>query len=386
MNIAMVDPSLFTIQYDCELVHALTAANDHGKPGQRVVLYGRPLRPEEALSHPIPLAAQFYRASETLPRTVRRAAKGVEHAVDMSIFTIRMALVRPDIIHFQWCPLPIFDRAGIGLLRHLAPVVLTVHDPNPYNGHPVGIMSRGARELSQLFDAVIVHSAGGKSQLVRDGIDQAKTHVVPHGPLAAKTSSRESASARGRFTIVFFGKIKAYKRLDLLVQAVAKLPPALKEKVHLIVVGEPLIDIDDIQAAATTAGIQTSWELRFVHDDEIDFWLSRADLFVFPYRDIDASGVFMSCLKYGKPVIATRIGAFREVLQGGVHGYLIDVGQPAEAFTAAIADLMRDPELARRMGMEVSRLMNALPSWLDIARMTTNIYSEARDRWRKGGR
>lgn len=382
MNIAMVDPSLFTIQYDCELVHALTVAGDGGKSDQRVILYGRPLRPEEALSHPIPLVTQFYRVSEMLPRTVRRAAKGVEHAVDMSMFTMRMAVVRPDIIHFQWCPLPIFDRAGITVLRNLAPMVLTVHDPNPYNGHPHGIMSRGARELSRLFDAVIVHSEGGRSQLLRFGIDPAKTHVVPHGPLQVKTSGRETAFGRDGFTIVFFGKIKAYKRLDTLVEALAKLPPALKKSVHLVVVGEPLIDISDIQSTATAAGIRTSWELRFVRDDEIDHWLSRADLFVFPYRDIDASGVFMSCLKYGKPVIATRIGMFCEVLQHGIHGYLIDLGRPAEAFTTAIAKLMSDPQLAYRMGIEVSRLMNTLPSWVGIAGLTTNIYSEAWDRWR----
>jgi glycosyltransferase involved in cell wall biosynthesis len=391
MNIAMVDPSLFTIPYDCELVHALTIDNDvYGpigrKPSQPVVLYGRPLRPGEALSHPIQLVPQFYRASEMLPSTVRRAAKGVEHAVDMSIFTMRMALVRPEIIHFQWCPLPIFDIAGITLLRHFAPMVLTVHDPNPYNGNDSGIMNRGARELPRLFDAVIVHSESGKSQVLRNGIDPAKTHVVPHGPLQVKTSTQKSTSGRDKFTIVFFGKIKPYKGLETLVQALAMLPPDLKKKVHLVVVGEPAMDIGDIRSAATAADISTSWELRFIPDDEIDYWLSQPDLFVFPYRDIDASGVFMSCLKYGKPVIATRIGMFGEILQHGTHGYLIDPGQPAEAFTTAIADLMTDPELAYMMGMEVGRLMNTLPSWLDIARSTMNIYSEARDRWRKKNR
>src|SRR5689334_18988476 len=109
MNIAMVDPSLFTIHYDCELAHALTVDSDGTRPHRRVVLYGRPLRPGEALSQPIPLVTQFYKAGEMLPRTLRRAAKGIEHAVGMSVFTLRMARVRPDIIHFQWCLLPLLD-------------------------------------------------------------------------------------------------------------------------------------------------------------------------------------------------------------------------------------------------------------------------------------
>jgi glycosyltransferase involved in cell wall biosynthesis len=390
MNIAMVDPSLFTIAYDCELVHALTIDDDVcgpiGKANQPVVLYGRPLRPGELLSHPIQLVRQFYTASEMLPSTVRRAAKGIEHAVDMSIFAMRMALVRPEIIHFQWCPLPILDTAGITLLRHVAPMVLTVHDPNPYNGSDFGIMNRGARELPRLFDAVIVHSESGKSQVIRNGIDPAKTHVVPHGPLPVTASTRERDPGRDKFTLVFFGKIKPYKGLDTLVQALAKLPPDLKKKVHLVVVGEPVMDVSDIQSAATAAEISTSWELRFIPDEEIDYWLSQPDLFVFPYRDIDASGVFMSCLKYGKPVIATRIGMFGEVLQHGTHGYLIDPDEPAEAFTTAIADLMTHPERASMMGMEVGRLMNTLPSWQDIARSTMKVYSDARDRWLKNQR
>jgi glycosyltransferase involved in cell wall biosynthesis len=335
------------------------------------------------LSRPIQLVPQFYQASELLPGTLRRAAKGGEHALDMSIFTMRMALRRPDIIHFQWCPMPLFDAAAIGLLRRFAPVVLTVHDPNPYNGSEHRLMSHGARELARLVDAVIVHTAWGKSQVAPTMVASAKVHVVPHGPLPLKTSHQEITTDQDTFTIVFFGQIKPYKGLDTLVQALGELPADLKKRVRLRVVGKPAMDVSSIQSAAEAAGISTSWELRFVPDDEIDSWLSQADAFIFPYRDIDASGVFMACLKYGKPVIATRIGMFRDVLQHGVHGYLIDQGQPAMAFTTAIADLMSNPELAHRMGMAVGRLTNSLPSWPSIARSTMNVYAEARDRWRK---
>lgn len=386
MKVAMVDPSLFTIPYDCELVHALTVESggcDRGVADRRqaVTLYGRRLRPGEALSRPIPLVPHFYRASERMPAAARRAAKGIEHAVDMSIFALRMALARPDIIHFQWCPLPFFDAAALSLLRRIAPTVLTVHDPNPYNGSEHRLMRRGARELPQLFDAVIVHSEWGKSQLVRNGVDPAKTHVVPHGPFQVKGSSQRANSDRDTVTIVSFGKIKPYKGLDTLVEALTKLPADLKQKVHLVVAGQPVMDTGDIQSAAAAAGISAAWEFRFIPDDEIDYWLSQSDLFVFPYRDIDASGVFMSCLKYGKPVVATRIGMFGEILRHGIHGYLIDPGQPAEAFTTAIAAVMRDREAAGRMGAEVSRLTNTLPSWVGIARTMMSIYSEVRGRW-----
>jgi glycosyltransferase involved in cell wall biosynthesis len=378
MTVAMVDPSLFTIPYDCALVYAMREL------GEETTLYGRPLRSGEELRHPIRLVKQFYCVSEILPRLVRKPIKGAEHALDMCLFAAKMAMIKPLAIHFQWCPLPVIDAEMVKLLRRIAPAVMTVHDPNPYNGTEYGIMAKGARELPRLFDAVIVHSRSGKEQIVKNGVNPDRVYVIPHGPLELKASPNEAKS--NRFTIIFFGKIKPYKGLDTLVEALGRLSPILKRQVHLIVVGEPVMDVSEIQSAAQRHGISASWQLGFVAEDSIDFWLRQSDLFVFPYRDIDASGVFMSCLKYGKPVIATRTGVFGEVLQDGTHGYLIDPGQPAEAFTAAIADLMIDPELARRMGTEVGQLMNTLPSWPSIARSTMNVYSEARGRWRKKNR
>src|SRR5208282_278837 len=140
-KIAMVDPSLFTIPYDSELAFAL------GTRGAKVTLYGRPLRRGEKVSRPVKLSRHFYVVSDRAPGALRRLAKGVEHALDMAAFCGRMALGRPDVVHFQWCPLPVIDRPTLSLLRRSHPLVMTVHDPVPYNGTDHGIMNRGAREI-----------------------------------------------------------------------------------------------------------------------------------------------------------------------------------------------------------------------------------------------
>jgi len=377
VNIAMVDPSLFTIPYDCELIHALRCL------GGRVTLYGRPLRNGEALSRSVSVVKCFYGVSERLPTVVRTPIKGGEHIFDMSLFVARMILAPPQIIHFQWCPLPKVDARAIGLLRHVAPVVLTVHDPNPYNGTNLGMMSSGALKLPAYFDAAVVHSDNGRQQLIRNGVPQQKIYVIPHGPLPVRSS--ESVAPPGdRFNIVFFGKIKPYKGLDTLVAALAELPSSFKQRVRLVVAGEPVMDITEIRAMAECSGVSISWQLRFIPDGEIDFWLRQADLFVFPYRDIDASGVMMSCLRYGKPIIAARIGMFGEILEHHVHGFLIDPGQPPEAYTDAIRRVMTDTARAKLMGIAVSRLADRLPGWDDIALSTIKMYEGLRERWYTG--
>jgi glycosyltransferase involved in cell wall biosynthesis len=374
MRIAMVDPSLFTRPYDCELVRALA------EQGATVTFFGRPLRREEGLPDSIRMVKRFYQLGEKLPKWARKPVKGVEHIFDMSLFAAGMVAQPPSIIHFQWCPLPALDAIAVSLLRRVAPVLLTVHDPNPYNGTNLGVMNSGALKLPNRVDAVIVHSEAGRAQLVRNGVAERNIHVIPHGPLPVRGADIAPAPHE-KFAIVAFGKIKPYKGLDTLVAALAALSPDLKEKVELIVVGEPAMDLAEIRALAERSGVSVRWHLRFVADAEIDFWLSQSDLFVFPYRDIDASGVMMSCLKYGKPVIASRIGTFAEILKDGVHGYLIDPGRPAAAFADAITRIVASPDLAEAMGGEVGRLTDRLPSWIDIARATMALYRDTRQRW-----
>jgi glycosyltransferase involved in cell wall biosynthesis len=373
VKIAMVDPSLFTIPYDRELVRALEAA------GACVTLYGRRLRAGEELPPSVRMAPRFYGLSERLPKAARKPVKGLEHVADMALLAARMATDAPAVIHFQWCPLPKVDAIALRLLRRIAPLVLTVHDPNPYNGMNLGIMNSGAEALPRSFDAVIVHSEAGKARLVRNAAAE-RIYVVPHGPLAVLRSERASGPHEN-FTIVFFGKIKPYKGLDTLIAALAGLPPGLKQKTRLIVAGQPAMNMSEIHALAQRSGIAISWNLRFIPDREIDSYLRQADLFAFPYRDIDASGVMMSCLAYAKPIVATRIGAFAAQLRDGVHGRLIAASAPPAAFTEAIGQIMTNPGMADRMGAEVGRLLDRLPGWDEIARETLLIYRRARDRW-----
>jgi glycosyltransferase involved in cell wall biosynthesis len=384
VNVALVDPSLFTIPYDCELAYALRGL------GTSVSLYGRRLRPGEALSRPVDLITNFYRVSENVPKRFRKPLKGIEHALDMTAFITRVMFAPPpSIVHFQWCPVPFLDERALRFLHRRSPLVLTVHDPRPFNGTDHGLMSRGAIELPRLFDGVIVHSAAGRERLIESGVSSERISVIPHGALPVRVSQVGGLlSTAGKFKIVFFGKIKPYKGLDTLIEALAGLPSDLKQKILLAVVGEPAMDLIKLHEAAGAAGITTIWHTKFVPDEEIDYWLGHSDMFVYPYRDVDASGVFMSCLKYGKPIVASRIGSFAEILKDGVHGYLIEQSHSPQkmsvALGLAIERVMTDLALSDAMGKAVRKLAGELPTWHDIAKSTIETYWETRERWSNG--
>jgi glycosyltransferase involved in cell wall biosynthesis len=177
---------------------------------------------------------------------------------------------------------------------------------------------------------------------------------------------------------LLFGKLKPYKGVDLLIEAFAALPAEAKAKAKLLIVGEPLMDLQPLQARASELGIAShiEWDLRFVPQEEIGSVMQRGDVLAFPYRDIDASGVLMSCLPFGKPIIASRLGAFAALLKEGEHGYLVTPNTVIE-LTAAMAGLLADPQRARAMGQNVLGLVDCLPSWHDIAERTIEVYDRA---------
>jgi glycosyltransferase involved in cell wall biosynthesis len=118
-----------------------------------------------------------------------------------------------------------------------------------------------------------------------------------------------------------------------------------------------------------------SIEPRFVSDQEVAELLGAADIVALPYREIDASGVLMTAISAGVPIVATRVGLFAELLQDGTHGRLVDV-EDHTALARALEALVESSELRARMGEQVRALRDALPTWGSIAQETTHLYEK----------
>ena len=110
MRVAMIDPSLFTLPYDRMLALGLQEA------GHAVTLYGRQPGPEDGDARGVNLVPAFYPLSgkataASLPNALRLGLKGLEHIASMLALRRRLASLgaRPDVVHFQWLPLPAAD-------------------------------------------------------------------------------------------------------------------------------------------------------------------------------------------------------------------------------------------------------------------------------------
>ena len=381
-RILLVDPGNFTTPYDLALASAVHA---HGPQVQVVGQAGELLRCHSLYhGHFYPVLAS--RWGRLLPARSVRLVKGVCHGIDMHRLSRSVAKFGAGVVHLQWSPIPLIDCWMIRSLRRWVPVVLTLHDSNPYQGAASWLMRQGYHRLLRSFDAVIVHTQRAERRVAELGIDRALIHRIPHGLLG---SGNDSSMVRARrrtpddpLVLLQFGKIKPYKGIDLLLEALTLIPLELRRGLEVHIVGKPYMDTDSIEQFIRANDLAGCVKLRFefISDAEAERLFAEADAILLPYREIDASGVAMSAVARGLPVLATAIDGFCELFEGESGARLVPAADP-QALAGVIAEWTTKPaqldELAEAMRLRRSRI----PSWREIACQHLEVYAEARSRW-----
>ncbi|MGE5779907.1 MAG: glycosyltransferase family 4 protein [Hyphomicrobiales bacterium] len=381
-RIALLDPGDFTPPYDVALARGLIAQGCEltliGQAGNRDAIpaafrrehfYGR-------LVHPL---------FRQLPRPAARFAKGVCHGIDMVRLGRILDAFRAEILHCQWSPLPVVDRAAFRWFRRRMPLVLTLHDSKPYNGAGSALMRAGYPGLVHEVDAVIVHTTDAARRVVATGLESGRIHHVPHGLINTAATSGRVSRAGSRLVLLQFGKIKPYKGVDVLLEALALVPPALRARLDVRIVGKPYLDTAPLERIVATNGLQDTVRFRFEFVDqiELDRLLGETDAILLPYREIDASGVAMTAIARGLPVLASAIEGFEELFEGGQGARLVPPGRPDK-----LADVLRAwaaaPEMLDSLAIAMRQRRAAVPSWDEIARRTLAVYAQARARWTAG--
>jgi glycosyltransferase involved in cell wall biosynthesis len=231
------------------------------------------------------------------------------------------------------------------------------------------------------MDAVIALSEYGAAQLRAAGADPAKVHVIPHGafdyltrlpderPLPAELEGAEGP------VILSFGVIRPYKGIDVLLRAFADVPGA-----ELWVVGRPLgMDVAQLHRLATAAPGRVRMLTRFVPEAEVPAIMRRADVVALPYREVEQSGVLATALAFGKPIVASAVGGFPEVLQGYGAGRLVPAGD-TDALAASLRELLAQPEEREQLAAAALAAARGPLSWDAVARRTLDVYRPLIDR------
>lgn len=133
--------------------------------------------------------------------------------------------------------------------------------------------------------------------------------------------------------LLFFGFIRGYKGLDLLLEAMAQ--PILKDfKGKLIIAGEFYEDAAPYRELISKHNLKDKLILRtdFIPDAEVRYYFSVADLVVQPYKTATQSGISQMAYHFEKPMIVTRVGGLPELVPDGKAGFVVEANPPDIAF------------------------------------------------------
>lgn len=235
---------------------------------------------------------------------------------------------RCDLVVFNWWTLfwaPAIALMALGLCRRGIRVAFLCHNLFDHDSGPV--KRRLAKLLLSPADIYIVHSTEQKKML--ESAFPGKTVVMhPIPPYAQFPPPSARLPKRGRLELLFFGFIRPYKGLDVLVDALARLGDT---QVYLTVVGEPWLPADELRRridAKHAPNIEL--HLDYVDNASAADFFGRADLVVLPYLSASGSAVAAMAFHYDCPILATRTGGFPDVIDEGETGFMVAPGSTEE--------------------------------------------------------
>ncbi|GAA3122996.1 hypothetical protein GCM10017600_18370 [Streptosporangium carneum] len=263
-------------------------------------------------------------------------------------------------------------------LRRRTPVVALCHNVLPHERKPYD--EPLMRALLRRVDGVLAHSERQAALARKLGpVPVTVAEMAPHLPAggrdrgeAASTGGADRAVAN---RLLFFGLVRPYKGLDLLIRA-------LPEGVSLRVAGEFWGGLEETKALVAELGLTDRVELRpgYVADDEVPGLFEDVDALVLPYRSGTASQQVWLGHEHGTPVIASRVGTLGHHVTDGVDGLLVEPGS-VEDLRAALSAFYRPGEPERlRAGVKAVDPDPYWAAYLDaLVRETTRTGTVRRD-------
>jgi len=303
---------------------------------------------------------------------------------------------KPATFHILWNhKLEYIDRTLSMMLYKLfgKKIALTAHNVNQAKrDHQDSLLNRLTLKIQyRLSDHIFVHTRKMKDELLQDfGIAGSAVTVIRHPinsifPDTDLTSSEAKSQlhlADGEKVVLFLGRIKPYKGIELLLAAFQQLI-ARSPTYRLVIAGEPhkgseayLDEIRKIVARDFGPG-EVLLKFQFIPDDQMELYLKAADVLVLPYKDIFQSGVLFLAYNFGLPVVATDVGSFREEIIEGETGFICrpeDAADMAKTLEGYFSSGLYKSLSTRRH--DIKDYANKMHSWDAAAELTTAAYSE----------
>jgi glycosyltransferase involved in cell wall biosynthesis len=171
-------------------------------------------------------------------------------------------------------------------------------------------------------------------------------------------------------TLLFFGFIRDYKGLDILIDAFE----TLDNSYQLVIAGEPYGSFDKYsqQISRLTHKENVHVFNDYISDEQVPLFFSAADICVLPYKSATQSGITSIAYHFNVPLIATDVGGLKESIHHMKTGIIVD--KPTPELTSAAINLYFNEQLQTKFNAEIERLKKEL-SWESFANAIIDLYN-----------
>ncbi len=242
------------------------------------------------------------------------------------------------------------------------------------------------RGVYKAFSAIFIHGEINRDRFLAEcEVSPERVHVIQHGVSSLFFSQARHVGLAERYrlepseqVILFFGNLRVSKGIPDLLRAFA-LIESEKFRARLLIVGYPTqsVDVQELRGLARELGVEgrTIFDMRYIPNEEVSELMQLATVVVFPYLSATQSGPLMIAHAFGRPVVATAVGNFPEVVKDGCTGFLVPPSSPP-ALAGALRKILAAPDLAKKMGEEAKRLAERRYSWNSVAKDILAVLQE----------
>lgn len=259
-------------------------------------------------------------------------------------------------------------------------IVWTAHDLLPHEQ----IFANDSRARDLLLSkakVVIALSLATAAELRALGANHVR--VIPMGSYAGPypvTLTVDEARASFGFddddvVISLIGRIEKYKGADVLLRAVAHLPPSSRIKLLLAGSCSDNTYRKELERLARASGREVVAEFRWLPDSDLARYLLATDIAVFPFREITNSGSIFLALSFGLPTVIPNFPSLNDI----PHGAAIRFDTTVDSLVEALRRAERLTSAEYREMSSAALAWSTKADWADIANATIDAYAEAID-------
>jgi glycosyltransferase involved in cell wall biosynthesis len=247
--------------------------------------------------------------------------------------------------------------------------IFSIHDIQPHSGEV-----KSKKFVEKLVDylckskyPIIIMNKYDYESCLRKYKRNSKFYYIPLGLSEIYTYYKPTKLVPS--DVLFFGRIAEYKGLKYLIDALRILKDS-GYQFSTLIAGDGKYGFDESECAQVGITVMN----KRISNEELADIIMGTKIVVCPYLDATQSGVLMTAFAFDKPVIASDVGSFRDVLKENTHGLLVQP-KDAKALAQAIIKIIENPELMDDFIQNIKARVNLKEyEWEEIAKKTLLLY------------